>query len=214
MTTRTAGINTEKGQNAQLPVSEHMKHSWRAHELLPDFEVEDVWRFPIEMAPEHSLIQFQNEMMTGLSHLQEGGAAGALFKLRYFLGNLFGWDDEPVINKALIPGTIRHRYAQEEGLTADEMPIPIGAEFTPVYYLENESLLEIENKTVHAALHLGRVPLSNETSTVQLAIYVQPKGLFGRAYMALIKPFRYTIVYPAMMRVVKKRWETFLQNNS
>jgi hypothetical protein len=34
----------------------------------------------------------------------------------------------------------------------------------------------------------------------QLAVLVKPNGLFGEAYMAAIRPFRYLIVYPALMR--------------
>ena len=30
-----------------------------------------------------------------------------------------------------------------------------------------------------------------------MAVYVRPRGLLGKGYMALIKPFRYLIVYPA-----------------
>jgi hypothetical protein len=32
-----------------------------------------------------------------------------------------------------------------------------------------------------------------------MAVYVKPNGLLGTAYMAAIKPFRYMIVYPALM---------------
>ena len=33
-----------------------------------------------------------------------------------------------------------------------------------------------------------------------------PRGLFGKGYMALIKPFRYWVVYPAMMRQIERAW--------
>jgi len=35
---------------------------------------------------------------------------------------------------------------------------------------------------------------------------VKPNGLFGKAYMAAIKPFRYLIVYPALMRMIGREW--------
>src|SRR3712207_8010109 len=40
----------------------------------------------------------------------------------------------------------------------------------------------------------------------QLAVLVRPNGLFGKAYMAAIKPFRYLIVYPALMRMIGREW--------
>src|SRR3712207_6962224 len=38
----------------------------------------------------------------------------------------------------------------------------------------------------------------------QMAVLVKPNGLFGKAYMAAIKPFRYLIVYPALMRMIER----------
>ena len=40
----------------------------------------------------------------------------------------------------------------------------------------------------------------------QMAVYVKTHGRFGEAYMALIKPFRYLIVYPALMRQTERMW--------
>ena len=61
-----------------------------------------------------------------------------------------------------------------------------------------------------AAIHLGRVPLTNGNSAVNLAVYAQPKGRFGRVYMAAIKPFRLWIVYPQIMRAAAARWRSYL----
>ncbi len=40
-----------------------------------------------------------------------------------------------------------------------------------------------------------------------MAVYVKPRGAFGRAYMAMIKPFRHWVVYPAMMRQLERAWD-------
>jgi hypothetical protein len=39
-----------------------------------------------------------------------------------------------------------------------------------------------------------------------MAVYVKPRGQLGQAYMAFIKPFRYLIVYPALMRHIERAW--------
>jgi Protein of unknown function (DUF2867) len=39
-----------------------------------------------------------------------------------------------------------------------------------------------------------------------MAVYVKPRGRFGHAYMAFIKPFRYLIVYPTLVRHIKRAW--------
>jgi Protein of unknown function (DUF2867) len=35
---------------------------------------------------------------------------------------------------------------------------------------------------------------------------VKPNGLFGRAYMAAIRPFRRTLVDPALVRMIGREW--------
>ena len=47
-----------------------------------------------------------------------------------------------------------------------------------------------------------------------MAILVKPNGLPGAAYMAAIKPFRYLIVYPAMLRTWERRWEHHWEHSS
>lgn len=191
----------------KIDPAEHARHDWIAHDLMSDFEVEDVWRFPAELRPEQSLAQFREHLDRLTEKLSGRGAAGALFRLRLWLGRIFGWDERGP-HPALRPGSIRERYARNAGLDANDLPAPGEKDFVPVYFLENESLAEIENATVHAALHLGRVPHGADNFAVQMAVYVKPKGLFGRAYMAAIKPFRLWIVYPAMMRAVRRSWKT------
>lgn len=194
----------------QIKESEHYKHDWISHELLKDFEIEDVWRFPVELKSEHQLSNFQEVMKTAMEELEAKGPAGFLFKLRFFLGEIFGWDKEMRKKDLLKKGSIRERYAKHYQLAGSDLPDPGDAEFTPVYNEIHESLSEIENATVHAALHLGRVPLTKENYTVQMAVYVKPKGALGKFYMALIKPFRHSIVYPAFMNLIRKRWERYL----
>ncbi len=196
----------------QIDTKEHYKYSWQVQKLLADFEVEDVWQFPVVLQEEHTVSFFQAQLFAAMEQLSQKGLAGWLFKLRFFLGNLFGWDKPTETAKnAMKKGSLRERYAQKNNLMESDL-IPIGnAEFEPVYVLENESLAEISNETVHAGLHLSKVPLGDKY-TIQMAVYVKPKGNFGKLYMALIKPFRLAIVYPAMMKMVGKHWTAFVKN--
>jgi hypothetical protein len=41
-----------------------------------------------------------------------------------------------------------------------------------------------------------------------MAVLVKPNGLLGTVYMAAIKPFRYLIVYPTLMREIGRDWRT------
>ena len=39
-----------------------------------------------------------------------------------------------------------------------------------------------------------------------MAVLVKPNGLLGAAYMGAIRPFRYLIVYPQIMREGERLW--------
>jgi hypothetical protein len=78
--------------------------------------------------------------------------------------------------------------------------------FKPLYRTDTEAAAEVSNKTVHGVMHLGWAKQDDNSYQGQMAVYVKPRGRFGKAYMAFIKPFRYWIVYPALMRQVERRW--------
>ncbi len=189
---------------------DHLQHHWRVHPLLPDFEIEDVWKFPVRLEEHHTLDEFREQFKQVMDGLTQNGLVAFLFKLRFFIGGIFGWDKEEE-RVHFKPNSIRERYAKAEGLSFSQMPAPGKEEFCPVYALDKEALMEIENATVHAAMHLGKVPEAGDY-TVQMTVYVKPKGLLGTAYLAVIKPFRLFIVYPTMLRIMAKQWEKYCGN--
>jgi len=209
----------------RLPIEEHRKHAWLVSTLAPDFELLDVWRYPIELDNNITLDQFIDFMQSSQRDLVSSrGPAGALFQLRSALGKLFGWDDDPEQPSPArpIPGcpetslcdrlTSGDREGVSKGLTRDA-PDGLSSSFKPVYRKDNESLLEISNQTVHAMMHLGRVPVSATKWSPQIGVYVKPRGRLGGFYMALIAPFRHYIVYPAMMRTAEKGWPRYARKH-
>lgn len=180
----------------------HRALSWRVHDLLSDFVLEDVWRFPVELAADDTMPAFRDQLIRAMGRL---GPAALLLELRLAVGRLLGWD-----RRLPGPGKIRARYLLQEHLETDAtLPEP-SAGFTPVYARADEHLVEVENATVLAALHLGRMPLDPGRAVVHLAVYVRPKGRLGRIYMALIRPWRRWIVYPAIMRAGAEQWRLYV----
>lgn len=188
----------------------HTKHPWRVHTLCPDFKLEDVWQVQVELKEQHTLAMFMDQFKKTDKVLLKKGTAAFLFKLRLDLGKFFKWDAPQDPNRE---GSIRKRYAQQEGLAITQLPNPGTGSFIPVYQLENEFLSEIENDTVHATMHLSRVPLREQVWCIHMAVYVKPKGFIGKLYMVLIKPFRLWIVYPAMLRVAARTWNQYLASS-
>jgi len=210
----------------RLPIEEHGKHAWLVSRLASDFELLDVWRYPIELdqsVPFDRFVDFMESSQRDLASSR--GAAGALFRLRAVLGKIFGWDgDDKRPTSALpIPGctetSLRDRMSEAdregevEAVRVGSMDQASSA-FKTVYRRENETLREISNSTVHAFMHLGRVPISATHWSPQLGVYVKPRGGLGRFYMSLISPFRRYIVYPAMMRSAKQGWPNYAETHA
>jgi hypothetical protein len=143
-------------------------------------------------------------MTSGELRLDFSGAARTLWSLRWKVGKLLGWDSPDAGLGSRVP-TLRDR------LPADLREVPSGPDFdalpfTSLYLLDEEWAAEIANRTVHGVMHLGWVPDGTSGYRGQMAVLVKPNGLLGTVYMAAIKPFRYLIVYPALMREIGRDW--------
>jgi hypothetical protein len=129
-----------------------------------------------------------------------------LLDIRFFVGRLFGWDREP-------PATAWKTFATRLTDTdRSRSTVPPGTRdgfFRVVYRFENEQLVELINRTVHAAALSALV----ETTTAYrfyFAVYVRSVSRFTPFYMSLIDPFRKLIVYPSLLRSVRARWNQAL----
>jgi hypothetical protein len=131
----------------------------------------------------------------------ESGLTRALFRVRYQLGAWFGWDD--AARQLPIPGctetTLRQRLPADLRGSATGLDLS-QASFTPLYRTGSEWAAELSNGTVHAVLHLAWVEQGKDRYRGQMGVYVKPRGKPGATYMALIRPFRHLIVYPALIR--------------
>ena len=187
----------------RLPSTAHTSRPWRIHELIPDFRLEDVWALPTPGGPDdfHRLVAgiASGDLSQGSSR-----AAHTLWAIRWKVGELLGWDGPDVGVGSRVP-TLRDR------LPADLRDAPGGPDFralpfTPLYLLHDEWAAEIANRTVHGVMHVGWVPDGTGGYRGQMAVLVKPNGLLGNVYMAVIRPFRHLIVYPALTRETERAW--------
>ena len=199
----------------RLPQAAHTSRPWRIHELVPDFRLEDVWALPTPGGPDDfpRLVQLgatdeprelnaKGQYVGDGSHGTLSRVSRALFELRWKLGEVFGWDRED-------SGVGRRVASLRERLPADLRDAPAGPDSVPmtsIYLTGDEWAAEMANRTVHSVMHVGWVPDGNGGFRGQMAVLVKPNGWLGAAYMAAIKPFRYLIVYPALMRSIERDW--------
>jgi uncharacterized protein DUF2867 len=127
----------------------------------------------------------------------------ALLNIRLFVGRLLGWDREPA-------ATAWESFATRM-TTADRSRslVPAGTReglFRVVYRFENEQLLEVINRTAHAAA-LSALVEKASAYRFYFGFYVRSGGSrLTPIYMALIGPFRKLVVYPSLLRTVRAKW--------
>ncbi|NGN92848.1 DUF2867 domain-containing protein [Nocardioides sp. KC13] len=198
MTTQTA-VRTRP-----IPSGAYSSRPWRIHEITEDFDLEDVWALPVRGGAD-DFPRFVDSMMGG-DDRDFPAAYRFLFAVRMALGQLLGTDEDE-------HGLGRRVASLSDRLPADlrDQPAPEhdGA-FHPLFLTDREYAAEVANRTVHGVLHLGwvEVPEVPDDYSAQMSVLVRPNGVLGEAYMAFIKPFRYLVVYPALLRTVGRRWET------
>ncbi|MER6939947.1 DUF2867 domain-containing protein [Nocardioides sp. NPDC127514] len=196
---------TTHASTRPLPSGVYSSRPWRIHEITEDFELEDVWALPVQGGAD-DLPRFVDSMMSG-DDRDFPAAYRLLFAIRWALGRLLGADEaEHGLGRRVaslrdrLPDDLRDHPAPER----DDSP------FQPLYLTDREYAAEIANRTMHGVLHLGWVEDERSPGgySAQMSVLVRPNGLLGDAYMRFIKPFRYLVVYPALLRTVGRRWET------
>ena len=187
----------------RLPDAAHTDRPWRIHEIAGDFRLEDVWALPTPGGP-GDFPRLVRQFAAGDTLDNPSRAARVLFRIRWTLGELLGWDDPDAGAGTRMP-TLRDRLPADlrdgqAGPEFDTLP------FRSLFLTDDEWAAEIRNRTVHGVLHVGWVRDDAGGHRGQMAVLVKPNGLFGRVYMTAIRPFRHLLVYPAAMRQIERDW--------
>jgi hypothetical protein len=191
----------------RLPIAEHAAHPWAIAQIAPDFGLIDAWALPAEGGRDgfDDLLKIM-AALDGAS--AESPLTRALFRVRFQLGAWFGWDD--VARHLPVPGCAETTLSQRlpVSLRGSATGLDLSpAGFTPLYRTGDEWAGELSNGTVHAVLHLAWVEQGQDLYRGQMGVYVKPRGKLGATYMALIRPFRHLVVYPALMRQIGRAWQ-------
>lgn len=190
-------------QELTLPVEAHTRRPWLIHEVAPDFRLEDVWALPTRGGPD-DFPRLVEAFDTLPFPEQAPLPIRALWAARWRLGRLFGWDEPSSAVGARVP-SLRERLPAGVEAPVDDGALP-GTPFETVYVRPREYAAEMANETVHAVLHLGWVEDGAGGHRGQLAVLVRPHGRRGALYLAAIKPLRVALVYPALLRLLGRRW--------
>jgi hypothetical protein len=174
----------------------------RVHQFLAGVPIHDVWAVDLPR-PRAGITLDEFVRVAHGGPFRPSMVVQALLGVRFFLGRLLGWDGKP-------DGAAAETFAGR--LTPDDLThtlAPVGSRerlFRTVYRFRNEQLLEIVNRTAHAAALTALVETEN-AYRLYFAVYVRRVGRLTPLYMALIGPFRRWIVYPSLLRSVRTAWD-------
>ncbi len=202
----------------RLPNTTHESGPWRIRDIAPDFTLEDVWALPVHGSAEDFAALVELATSSDPATLTSRPAR-VLWNVRDRLGSWFdlGRISAPIDagesgagGQMPIPG--KRETSLAERLPDDLRDSAAGVHFNSLpfaalYLTDVEFAAELSNQTVHGVMHLGWVDQGEGRYQGQMAVYVKPRGTLGKAYMQLIKPFRYWIVYPALMRQMERTWD-------
>src|SRR6266542_5742420 len=194
----------------QISPAEFYALPLRVHTFLADVPLHDVWAVDL---PRH------RDGVTRSEFLRRAGQDGcdatdaeinrfppvarALFRLRFFLGRIFRLEAEP---KDALAASFGSRLTPEDRARSFVVSGTPQGLFRVVYRFENEQLLEIQTRTVHAAA-LSVLAERADGYRFYFAVYVRQRTWITRFYMGLIEPFRKWIIYSAMLKTIRATWE-------
>ena len=182
----------------------------RVHSFLADVPLHDVWAIDL---PTHrdgvTLSEFLHRARqdgcdaTDAEINRLPPVARALFRLRFFLGRIFRLEAEP---KDALAASFGSRLTPEDRARSFVVSGTQQGLFRVVYRFENEQLLEIQNRTVHAAA-LSALAERADGYRFYFAACVRQSTWITPFYMGLIDPFRKWIIYPALLKQIRAIWD-------
>ncbi len=193
----------------QISPTEFYALPLRVHAFLADVPLHNVWA--IDLPSRRGGVTLSEFLRASHDRLEAADAkvnqfplvSRALFRVRFLLGRIFRLDAEP---KDALAAAFGSRLTSEDRARSLVPPGTPEGLFRVVYRFENEQLLEVHNRTVHAAA-LSALAERADCYRFHFAVYVRQTTWITPLYMGLIDPFRRWIIYPAMLKAIRATWE-------
>ena len=185
----------------QISTQEFERLPLRVHEFLAGVPLHDVWAVDLPR-PRSGITLDEYLRVASARPLTLPPLARALLNVRLFVGRLLGWDREPA---AIALETFATRLTDVDRSRSLVLAGTREGLFRVIYRFENEQLLELINRTAHAAALSALVETTN-AYRFYFGVYVRSGSRFTAVYMALIDPFRKLVVYPSLLRTIRASW--------
>jgi uncharacterized protein DUF2867 len=178
--------------------AEYLSLKLRAHELLRGVPLYDVTVMDLPGGGAGRTVAAIRALDSAAAPSQ---VAKALYGVRKFLGRVFDWDQVPMRPEDSLLSKLSERDRHDSEIVPGT---PDGA-FLILYQFPGEALSETLNGTVHGWICLALAPIATGYR-LYLAVYVLPVSWFTKPYLIAIEPFRRFLLYPAMLRRIRRAW--------
>jgi hypothetical protein len=178
--------------------AEYLSLRLRAHELLHGVPLYDV---SVVDLPGGGAGRSVADIRVLDSAVPPSRVVKALFGLRRLLGRVFGWDRVQMRPE----DSLVSRLSERDRRDSEVVPGSLDGAFRVLYRFRDEALSEIRNATVQGYVCIA---LARTATGYRLywAVYVLPVSWLTRPYLIAIEPFRRFILYPAMLRRIRRAW--------
>jgi hypothetical protein len=178
--------------------AEYLSLRLRSHELLRDVPLYDV---SVVDLPGGGAGRSVADIRALDSAAAPSRLANVLYGARRFLGRVFGWDRVQMCPEESLLSRLSERDRRDSEITPGT---PVGP-FLLLYQFPDEALSETRNATVHGYICTA---LARTATGYRLywGVYVVPVSWLTRPYLIAIEPFRRFILYPAMLRRIRRAW--------
>lgn len=176
------------------------------HKFLEGVPLLDVWQIDLENGGEGRALQDLIALIESSDDIRRlNPPVRFLFWLREIMGRVFRWESDKETQKSLVSSYVDRVDAELVRQSITEPGIMAGPARV-MYQLENEALAEIINATIHGFVHLS-FETAPQGYRAFLAVYAINTKWWSKYYMAMIKPFRATLVYPNVVHTTQRLWK-------
>jgi uncharacterized protein DUF2867 len=178
--------------------AEYLSLQLRAHELLRGVPLYDVTVMDL---PGGGAGRSVADIRALDSAAAPSHIAKVFYAVRRFLGRVFGWDRVPMRPE----DSLVSHLSERDRRNSEIVPGTLDGSFLILYQFPDEALSETRNATVHGwvCVALARTPTGYR---LYWAVYVVPVSWFTQPYLIAIEPFRRFMLYPAMLRRIRRAW--------
>jgi len=178
--------------------AEYLRLRLRVHELLRDVPLYDV---SVVDLPGGGAGRRVADIRALESAAAPSRVASALYGVRHVLGRVFGWDRVPMRAEE----SSLSRLSERDRRDSEVPPGTRDGPFIMLYQFPGETLAETRNGTVHGYVCTA---LAGTATGYRLywGTYVVPVSWLTRPYLIAIEPFRRFVLYPAMLRRIRRAW--------